>query len=110
MAPVSFPFPSPTVLKPGERLRDYAQHVLEGGCGLVSRTRSLHSWCTVFHARQKRTVSLMLASRLPLPSSAMVGNRFVAKPGGEMRSVVLRKAGKAGEAWGVGAGRTCVKW
>jgi hypothetical protein len=38
---------------------------------VLSHTRSLHIWCTVFHARQKRTASLRLASRLLLPSSSI---------------------------------------
>lgn len=38
-----------------------------------AHTRSRHIWCTVFHARQKRTVSLLLISRLALPSSSILG-------------------------------------
>lgn len=40
----------------------------------MSRTRSWHIWWTVFHARQKRMDSLMLASLLAFASSSILGN------------------------------------
>lgn len=54
---------------------------LRKGEELLSHTRSWHIWCTVFHARQKRIVSLMFASRLTARASSSILGDVEENPG-----------------------------